>query len=422
MYPLLVRLGSRQHSSCEQASPLLASTASLMTKEFKFEKLGIDPTTAGRLGRVTTTHGSFDTPAFMPVGTQGTVKALTQEMLEQAGAQIILGNAYHLLLRPGHLPINRMGGLHEFIGWDRPILTDSGGFQVFSLGALRKVTAEGVEFRSHVDGAAIFLAPETSIDIQTALGTDIVMCFDECTGYPATRSDVEKSLELTLSWAKRSKDRFVRLHQPGPECEDLPFRIVNPGQAIFGIIQGGMFSDLRRGSLDELVRIGFDGYAIGGLSVGEDKDSMFKVIADITPEMPPERPRYLMGVGSPEDILNAVALGIDMFDCVLPTRNARNGQLFTSKGRINIKNTCYREDPGPIDESCRCPVCTRYSRAYLRHLYFCREALSSVLNSLHNVSFYLDMMVRIRQSLRLGVFDQFRTALLRDLACGQDSE
>ncbi|HEY6330703.1 MAG TPA: tRNA guanosine(34) transglycosylase Tgt [Blastocatellia bacterium] len=381
-----------------------------------------DQASTARLGRVTTAHGSFDTPAFMPVGTQGTVKALTQEMLEDAGAEIILGNAYHLFLRPGHLPINRLGGLHKFIGWDRPILTDSGGFQVFSLGDLRKITPEGVQFRSHIDGSQIFLTPEGSIDIQAALGPDIVMCFDECTPYPASRSEVEKSLELTLAWAKRSKDRFLGLRQGTSECEDVPFRVVNRAQALFGIIQGGMFSDLRERSIQELIGIGFDGYAIGGLSVGEDKDSMFQVIENLTPFMPESQPRYLMGVGSPEDIVNAVALGVDMFDCVLPTRNARNGQLFTSKGRLNIKNTRYREDPGPIDESCACPVCRRYSRAYLRHLYFSREVLGSVLNSLHNVRYYLDMMKRMRQSMKLGTFDAFRTSLLNDLACGGDPD
>jgi queuine tRNA-ribosyltransferase len=393
-----------------------------MTEVFKFERVQIGQNSRARLGRVTTPHGSFDTPAFMPVGTQGTVKALTQEMLEEAGAQIVLGNAYHLLLRPGHLPINRLGGLHKFIGWDRPILTDSGGFQVFSLGDLRKVTRDGVEFRSHVDGGLIFLTPEGSIDIQTALGSDIVMCFDECTPYPASRSDVEKSLDLTLAWAQRSKDRFLGLRQRPSECEDVPFRLVNRAQALFGIIQGGMYADLRMRSIEQLIEIGFDGYAIGGLSVGEDKDSMFQVIENVAPVMPESRPRYLMGVGSPEDIVTAVALGVDMFDCVLPTRNARNGQLFTSRGRINIKNTRYREDAGPIDESCGCPVCRRYSRAYLRHLYFSREVLSSVLNSLHNVRFYLDMMERMRQSIKLGTFDAFRTSLLNDLTCGGDPD
>jgi queuine tRNA-ribosyltransferase len=393
-----------------------------MTAQFKFQRLITDPNSRARLGRVTTRHGSFDTPAFMPVGTQGTVKALTQEMLEDSGAEIILGNAYHLFLRPGHLPINRLGGLHKFIGWDRPILTDSGGFQVFSLGDLRKISSDGVEFRSHIDGSLMFLTPEGSIDIQAALGSDIVMCFDECTPYPALRSDVEKSLELTLSWAKRSKDRFLGLRQRTSECEDVAFRAVNPDQALFGIIQGGVFNDLRERSLKGLIEIGFDGYAIGGLSVGEDKESMFQVIETVAPLMPESQPRYLMGVGSPEDIVNAVALGVDMFDCVLPTRNARNGQLFTSKGRINIKNTRYREYSGPIDESCGCPVCGRYSRAYLRHLYFSREVLGSVLNSLHNVRFYLDMMGRMRQAIGLGTFDAFRTSLLNDLACGGDPD
>jgi queuine tRNA-ribosyltransferase len=393
-----------------------------MSAAFRFDKLKTDQNSAARLGRVTTPHGSFDTPAFMPVGTQGTVKALTQEMLEEAGAGVILGNTYHLFLRPGHLPINRMGGLHRFMSWDRAILTDSGGFQVFSLGALRKVSSEGVEFSSHIDGTLVFLTPEKSIDIQAALGSDIVMCFDECTSYPSTRAEAEKSLDLTLAWARRSKDRFVRLRQGPWECEDVPFRLINSNQAIFGINQGSLFSDLRRRSMDDLVDIDFDGYAIGGLSVGEDKDSMFEVIGNIAPEMPEARPRYLMGAGTPEDIVNAVALGMDMFDCVLPTRNARNGQLFTSAGRLNIKNTRYREDTGPIDESCSCPVCRRYSRAYLRHLYFCGEVLGSVLNSIHNVRFYLDTMSRIRQAIGLGTFNDFRIAYLNDLARAQDSD
>lgn len=393
-----------------------------MDSSFRFEKFQTDPASLARSGRVTTAHGAFDTPAFMPVGTQGTVKALTHEMLEEAGAGIILGNTYHLFLRPGHLPINRMGGLHRFISWNRAILTDSGGFQVFSLGDLRKLSDEGVEFRSHIDGAQVFLTPELSIDIQAALGSDIVMCFDECTPYPATHAEAEKSLELTLKWAQRSKTRFISLRSGASECDDVPFHLVNGNQAIFGINQGSLFADLRRRSLDELMEIDFDGYAIGGLSVGEEKSSMFEVIAETAPRMPLDRPRYLMGAGTPEDIVNAVALGVDMFDCVLPTRNARNGQLFTSQGRVNIKNTRYREDAGPVDESCGCPVCRRYSRAYLRHLYFSGEVLGSVLNTIHNVRFYLDTMSRIRQAIELGTFNEFRIAYLNDLARRQDSD
>jgi len=425
-----------------------------MTPEFSFQATHRDEATHARAGIIKTAHGSFETPVFMPVGTNGTVKALTQEMLEDAGASIILGNTYHLYLRPGHEVINRLGGIHRFISWSRSLLTDSGGFQVFSLGPLRKIGEDGVEFQSHIDGSSHLITPEKSIDIQVALGADVIMAFDECSPFPTSHEDALKSLNLTASWAARSRRHFDRLHagqSTGPNpgaCTDsvgntlAPWepgtgggqgsRIdgdqrfsgdpVNPGQAIFGINQGSVYTDLRERSLEGLLEIGFDGYSIGGLSVGEDKEAMLRVISHIAPLMPADRPRYLMGVGSPEDILAAVEQGVDMFDCVMPTRNARNGQLFTHRGKLNIKNARYREDGGPIDDECGCPVCLRYSRAYLRHLYASGEILGSVLNSLHNVRFYLDMMAGIRQAIRLGAFARFRTCFLTDLARGQDSD
>jgi queuine tRNA-ribosyltransferase len=392
----------------------------LSENHFSFERLSTDRETQARAGRVTTAHGSFQTPVFMPVGTQGTVKALTQEMLEQAGAGIILGNTYHLYLRPGHLAINQMGGLHRFISWAGAILSDSGGFQVFSLGPLRRLSDEGVEFQSHLDGSRHFLTPEKSIEIQVALGADILMAFDECTPYPATRDQALRSLELTERWARRSKDRLVGLRSATREAQVAGVRIVNPVQALFGINQGSIYTDLRERSLEGLLEIGFDGYAIGGLSVGEEKDAMFEVVSQIAPLLPEDRPRYLMGVGTPEDIVEAVASGVDMFDCVMPTRNARNGQLFTRFGRVNIKNSRYRLDPRPVCESCRCSVCAKYSRAYISHLYRSGEILGSVLSSLHNVSFYLDMMCRIRQAIKLGTFKEFHNSFLKDLARGQD--
>jgi queuine tRNA-ribosyltransferase len=392
----------------------------VMKSQFSFEKMAVDKSTQARTGRVTTAHGSFDTPAFMLVGTQGTVKALTQQMLEAAGAEIILGNTYHLYLRPGHRTINRVGGLHRFISWERPILTDSGGFQVFSLNELRNLTEEGVLFQSHIDGSTHFLSPEKSMEIQAALGSDIVMAFDECTPFPATRDEAKLSLDLTRRWAIRSKNKLHELHNEPASSEEAGITVVNQTQALFGIIQGSTFLDLREESLEGLIEIGFDGYAIGGLSVGEEKDAMFNVVSNVAPKMPEGRPRYLMGVGSPEDIIEAVRLGVDMFDCVMPTRNARNGQLFTSRGKLNIKNAKYKEDSAPIDDACGCAVCERYSRAYLRHLYMSGEILGSVLSSLHNACFYLDMMFSIRQSIKLGTFKEFSDSFLSGLARGQD--
>ncbi|HXF41844.1 MAG TPA: tRNA guanosine(34) transglycosylase Tgt [Blastocatellia bacterium] len=391
-----------------------------MTKQLPLKMIATDGTTLARAGRITTAHGSIDTPAFMPVGTQGSVKALTQEMLERAGASIILGNTYHLYLRPGHATINQLGGLHRFISWERPILTDSGGFQVFSLTSLRKLSEEGVEFQSHIDGASHFISPEKSMEIQAALGSDIVMAFDECTPFPATREEARASLELTQRWARRSKQKLSELHNDPTAASNAGITIVNQTQALFGINQGSTFLDLREQSLEGLIEIGFDGYAIGGLSVGEEKAAMFEVVSHIAPRMPEDRPRYLMGVGTPEDIVEAVALGVDMFDCVMPTRNARNGQLFTSRGKLNIKNSRYKDDPQPLDDACLCEVCLRYSRAYIRHLYMSGEILGSVLTSLHNISFYLDTMRVIRQSIELGTFSEFRDSFLSGLARGQD--
>jgi queuine tRNA-ribosyltransferase len=385
-----------------------------------FESISSDRATDARTGRITTAHGSFDTPAFMPVGTQGAVKALTNQMLEDAGAGVILGNTYHLYLRPGHLTINKLGGLHKFMSWSRPILTDSGGFQVFSLTSLRKLGEEGVEFQSHIDGSRHLLSPEKSMEIQAALGSDIVMAFDECTAYPATREEARKSLEMTTRWAKRSWERMRELHEDPRAPAGVGISVANDAQALFGINQGSIFLDLRDQSLDQLSQIDFDGYAIGGLSVGEDKEAMFEVVSHIGPRLPGDKPRYLMGVGTPDDLVEAVARGIDLFDCVLPTRNARNGQLFTNRGKLNIKNARYRDDESPIDELCGCQVCSRYSRAYLRHLYMSGEIAGSVLSTLHNISFYLDTMARVRQSISLGTFDEFRKTYLSELARGQD--
>jgi queuine tRNA-ribosyltransferase len=391
-----------------------------MAYRFSYETIARDSATQARAGRVTTAHGSFDTPVFMPVGTQGTVKALTQEMLEEAGSRVILGNTYHLYLRPGHQTINRLGGLHRFISWNHSILTDSGGFQVFSLGPLRHLTEEGVEFQSHIDGSRHWLTPEKSMEIQTALGSDIVMAFDECTPHPATRDEAMRSLALTEKWAQRSKDHFLRLREDADEDTLSGISLVNPAQALFGINQGSVYNDLRERSLEGLIEIGFDGYAIGGLSVGEEKSAMMEIVSHIAPRLPADCPRYLMGVGTPEDIVEAVACGVDMFDCVLPTRNARNGQLFTSRGRINIKNARFRHEDRPPDEDCLCAVCHRYSLAYISHLYRSGEILGSVLISLHNISFYLDTMARMRQAITLGAFNEFQKSFLTQLAGGQD--
>jgi queuine tRNA-ribosyltransferase len=331
----------------------------------------------------------------MPVGTAGTVKAVPQDTLESLGAEIILGNTYHLYLRPGHELIRRLGGLHRFISWPRAMLTDSGGFQVFSLSSLRKVTDDGVSFRSHLDGSSHFFSPEHSIDVQIALGADICMAFDECTEYPADRTRAEESLRLTMAWARRSLDHF-RAHR-----DEVVWRDEFQGrtQSLFGIVQGGMFTDLRRQCAERLIEMDFDGYAIGGLSVGEPRELTLEMIAEVLPMLPPDKPRYVMGVGYPDEIEQYARMGVDMMDCVLPTRAARHGLLFTSEGRLNIKARRYAEDQNPPDPACQCSVCQRYTRAYLRHLMHSGEALSATLNSIHNLAYYLGIMQRVRKSL-----------------------
>jgi queuine tRNA-ribosyltransferase len=354
-----------------------------------------------------------ETPVFMPVGTQGTVKAVPQDTLESLGAEIILGNTYHLYLRPGHEAIRRMGGLHKFISWPHALLTDSGGFQVFSLNELRKVTDEGVHFRSHLDGSSHFFSPEHSIDVQIALGADICMAFDECTEYPADRPRAEESLRLTMAWARRSLDHFrahrhevpwheesaQQVEQGLPHVSILRRGLHDRTQSLFGIVQGGMYTDLRRQCAERLIEMDFDGYAIGGLSVGEPRELTLEMIAETLPLLPRDKPRYVMGVGYPDEIEQYARMGVDMMDCVLPTRAARHGLLFTSEGRLNIKNKQFAEDQGPPDPACDCLVCRRYSRAYLRHLMHAGEALSGTLNSIHNLAFYLGIMQRLRESL-----------------------
>lgn len=354
-----------------------------------------DNSCGARLGSLKTPHGSIETPIFMPVGTNATVKAMTPEDLLEVNAQIILANTYHLYLRPGHRLIEKMGGLHRFMSWDRPILTDSGGFQVFSLGELRKISEEGVKFQSHLDGSYHFLTPELAVQIQQSLGSDIIMCFDECPPATADYGYVQRSLELTARWARRCK-----------EAHHLE------GQQLFGIIQGGMHHDLRARSIDDITSIGFDGYALGGLSVGEEKEQMYGVMEACAPMMPQDSPRYIMGIGAPEDLVEAVWHGYDMFDCVMPTRNARNGMLFTSQGRINIKAKVYEEDDGPLDPECGCAVCRNYSRAYLRHLYRAGEILSSRLNTCHNLYYYLDLMRKMRAAIADNSFKEFRNDFL----------
>ena len=340
----------------------------------------------------------------MPVGTQGAVKALTSQHLEEIGASIILGNTYHLMLRPGDELIARRGGLHRFIGWPKPILTDSGGYQVFSLAERRKIDENGVEFRSHLDGSPHLLTPESAVDIQINLGSDIAMVLDECPALPSTPQVIERSLELTARWATRCRERFLEKKIPGLFGETVP----NLHRSQFGIVQGGSFPDLRAKSAELTVSIGFEGYAIGGLSVGEPNETMYKVVEATTPLLPVDQPRYLMGVGTPIDLVECVARGVDMFDCVMPTRNARNGQLFTSEGPLNIKNVQFSEDDGPVDPACGCYTCRNFSRSYLRHLYASGEMTGGTLNTLHNLSFYLDSMRRIREAISFGRFEDFR--------------
>jgi queuine tRNA-ribosyltransferase len=376
--------------------------------KFRFEVLKTDPTGA-RLGRLTTPHGVVDTPAFMPVGTAGTVKGLTQQALGELGVQILLGNTYHLYLRPGHERIRGLGGLHRFMSWPGAILTDSGGFQVFSLADLRKITDDGVVFRSHLDGSEHSLAPEKSIEIQQALGSDIAMVLDECIEYPADHERAAAALKRTTEWARRCRDYA----QANADAS------TTPGQVLFAIVQGGTHADLRRESARQLVDLDFPGYAVGGLAVGEPHALSCEMTAAATSELPADRPRYLMGVGLPEQLANFVTGGIDMMDCVLPTRNARNGCLFTSAGRINIKNASYADDSRPLDERCPCMVCRTYSRAYLRHLFMANEILASILNSHHNIAFFLDIMAKIRQAIAFGELAEFSSELQARIEAGQ---
>ena len=379
-----------------------------------------------RAGIITTRRGEIETPVFMPVGTAGTVKGIRFEELEAADldARIILGNTYHLWLRPGIEVIKACGGLHKFIGWERAMLTDSGGFQVWSLTEIRKVTEEGTEFRSHIDGALCFLSPEISMEVQTALGAEIAMAFDECPPGQIDHDAARRSMELTLRWARRSKEahvtQVVNLRSQEPESPETQVNNLRYRQALFGIIQGASHLDLRRESLERTVEIGFDGYAIGGLSVGEEKPVMLEIIEDIAPRMPTDQPRYLMGVGTPEDLVESVARGIDMFDCVLPTRNGRTGQAFTSRGKLNIKNARFAADKRPLDEACACSVCRRHSRAFIRHLYLAGEMLASILLTHHNLAFFLDTMGHVRQAIRSGQFAKFQREFTEQLSSGLD--
>ena len=371
---------------------------------FRFEVLKTDPSGA-RLGRLETPHGVIETPAFMPVGTAATVKGLTQETLESLGAGILLANTYHLYLRPGHERVRRLGGLHRFMAWHGAILTDSGGFQVFSMADLRDVSDEGVRFRSYLDGSQHFFTPEISVEVQAALGSDIAMVLDECIEFPASRERARQAARRTTEWALRSRRAFAERGDAERQWQ-------------FAIVQGGVHADLRRQSADELVAMDFPGYAIGGLAVGEPHALTLEMASEATARLPAERPRYLMGVGKPEHLADYVAAGVDMMDCVLPTRNARNGCLFTHAGRLLIKRAEYAEDLLPIDPECGCPVCARYTRAYLRHLYLANEILAAILNTIHNVYFYLDRMRKIREAIQSGNLAAFRSVLQARLEAG----
>ena len=358
-----------------------------------FQLLCRSSQSAARRGELATLHGTVQTPVFMPVGTQATVKGLLPEQLVELGAEIILANTYHLFLRPGHRRIERLGGLHRFMHWRRPILTDSGGFQIYSLRELATITEEGATFKSHLDGSSQFLGPEEAVAVQEALGSDIMMVLDTCIPYPATRAEARQATELSNRWAARCR----KAQRP-------------TGQLLFGIVQGGMYPDLRRMAAEELLAIGFDGYAIGGLSVGEPRAQMYDLAEHSASLLPEDQPRYLMGVGTPEDLVEGVWRGIDMFDCVMPTRNARNGMLFTSFGRIVIKNARYADDDRPVDPACSCYTCRHYSRAYLRHLYMAREILAPVLNTVHNLHYFVDLMRRVRQAIEQDRLAAFRRA------------
>lgn len=367
---------------------------------FRFEVFATDG--AARLGRLHTAHGPMDTPAFMPVGTAGTVKAMMPESVASTGAQMILGNTYHLMLRPGAERVGRLGGLHEFMNWPGPILTDSGGFQVMSLAKLRKMTEEGVAFQSHIDGSKHLLTPERSMEIQNLLDADVTMAFDECTPFPATPEQAAESMRLSMRWAQRSRDAFVQ----------------RPGYGLFGIVQGGVYPDLRAESAAALQKIGFDGYAVGGLAVGEGQELMFQTLDFTTPLLPADKPRYLMGVGKPSDIIGAVLRGIDMFDCVMPTRSGRTAQAFTRRGTVNIRNARHQDDPRPLSEDCACPACRQYSRAYLHHLIRSEEILGPMLLTWHNIQFYQDVMRGLRAAIAEGRVQDFAAQALADEARG----
>jgi queuine tRNA-ribosyltransferase len=368
--------------------------------EFGFQLKGRDG--SARRGRITTAHGTIETPAFMPVGTAGTVKGMLPDAVAATGAEIILGNTYHLMLRPGAERVERLGGLHAMMGWRRPILTDSGGFQVMSLSGLRTLTEAGVSFRSHLDGSTHELTPERSIEIQRMLDADISMVLDECTPHPATEAETATSLALSMRWAQRSKDAFTR----------------RPGYGLFGIVQGGIHLDLRSRSVEQLTAIGFDGYAVGGLAVGEGQEAMFQVLDHTVPALPAGRPRYLMGVGTPADLVGAVARGIDMFDCVMPTRSGRTGQAFTRNGKVNMRNARHQDDPRPLDAECRCPACTGFSRAYLHHLHRAEEMLGPILLTWHNLTYYQDLMAEMRDAIEAGRFADFAARFEVGMAAG----
>ena len=370
-----------------------------MSLEFLIET----STGAARTGRLQTPHGEIETPVFMPVGTAATVKGVPQDILEELGVEILLGNTYHLYLRPGVETVRQMGGLHRFMSWPRAILTDSGGFQVFSLSDLRKVTEDGVTFRSHLDGSSHFFSPESAMEAQIGLGADIIMAFDECTEYPAEHARAKASMEMTLRWAERSKKYFEEHKHEVPWASTAHVGT----QSLVGIVQGGMDLALRKESAERTIEIGFQGYAIGGLSVGEPRSLTREIVEATLEHLPPDKARYLMGVGTPEEIVEYASLGVDMMDCVLPTRAARHGLLFTSEGKVSIKQARYAQDSRPLDANCACGVCQRYSRAYLRHLYASNEVLAQVLNTIHNLSFYLDTMRRVRHSIRLGEESRF---------------
>ncbi|MBU3665909.1 MAG: tRNA guanosine(34) transglycosylase Tgt [Chthoniobacterales bacterium] len=366
-----------------------------------FEVLATDASSAARRGRLRTRRGVIETPVFMPVGTQGTVKAVSPRELHELRAQVVLGNTYHLFVRPGLEVIRKLGGLHRFMGWDGPILTDSGGFQVFSLSKLRRITEEGVHFQNHLDGAPCFIGPETSMEIQDTLGSDIVMAFDECPPHPCPREEAARSLDLTLRWERRCLDWWASRDRSGPR------------PLLFGIVQGSSYADLREKSARDLVAMDWDGYAVGGVSVGEPEEEMMKAVENSVPWLPSDRPRYAMGLGTPPQLVEMVARGIDMFDCVLPTRVARNGTAFTDSGTLNLKNACFTLDEGPIEEGCTCYACANFSRAYVRHLVKAEEILGLRLITLHNLHFYLALMERMRTSLEAGNFSEFRTRFVR---------